>query len=609
MNKKTIVLIICTLLIATTIPVVVTGTNQNDNNSSSPIIDGEEWPMVFHDPQRTSFSTSEGPETNNIMSELNAGSTQIPVVISNDILYTGSSGISAYDANNGLLIDDYFMASNGPITIGSEKLIFTSGIFGLVCLDADPENWDGYLWITDITQNMFASPIIIDDSVYVSHMVSSISHISCFDIESGDELWDTALSGMSMTDIAYDDGKIFTFDTQNIICINGTDGLILWQTPIADVSDMFVGISPAIEDGILYTISSNGIIYALDLADEGSIEMEYDTGEQCNFKDSPALAYGYLYVGTQETMYCFDISDPTSPEWTYSYNDQPAITPIVADDKIYVRLDGLKCFDAMDGSLIWESDIISNVCPAISNGILYYSSGSTIYFFNENTAPESPSFNGPSEAIKNVEISFYANTVDPDDDDIYYLIDWIGNGDNYVEFGPFPSGVEQEITHIFTSPHYEGNRTFHIYCIAKDESVYGSISNPVGPHDVFVENHAPDIPIVSGPDQAYAGYSFTVQFTVSDPDNDINLALGRFAPTQEDPYYWDWTGNYESGETFENTYTVENVGIKTFKFKTGERGSHNGGIRAESEAFIYEVEIIEKPGIELEIGNLTATLG
>ena len=609
MDKKLVSLLVSMLMCATIFSVAVTGNYESENSFSNVSRDIDWWPMLYHDAQRTGFSTSDAPDTANIMTQVDIGSNNNPLIVYNGIL-VGGAQLIALDANNSLPLGDTHFYPKSPGAAGEGKFVYPTNTFGLVCLGEDPDDWDYAEWYVPIGSTQFSSPIILESKIYIAQTVSTETHITCFYLENGSTFWDTSLGAQSLSDIAIDDEKIYITANRDLFCLDMNDGQLLWQTTVAESGDMFAVSTPVVTDGMLYTISLNGVIYGLDAVD-GSEVWNYSTGDTANFGDSPSLGYGNLYVGTNVALYCFNLSDPTSPTWIYSYNNKPAMTPIVADGKVYVRIEGLRCIDAMTGDLIWTSALVSGTCPLIANGILYYLSQGIIYFFNENTAPDQPTFTGPNEAPKNTPISFYVNASDPDEGDtVYYLVDWTGNGKNYEEFGPYPSGVEQDITHEFTQPHYEGNRTFHIYCRTKDDSLYGAVSSLTGPHDVFVENHAPDDPEISGPDVVYAGYAFTLQINLSDPDNDSNLALGQFVSSGPgSPPEWVWSGNYNSGTTIEKTYRENNVGTKTYIFKTGERNKPSGDVLAESNIVNYTFEVVERPNVAIEVENVMGIWG
>jgi outer membrane protein assembly factor BamB len=75
---------------------------------------------------------------------------------------------------------------------------------------------------------------------------------------------------------------------------------------------------------------------------------------------SPAVAYGNVYIGSQDkNVYCFD-ADDGSLVWKYPTNYRVRSSPTVKDGKVYVGPDdgNVYCLDADDGSLIWEYETI-----------------------------------------------------------------------------------------------------------------------------------------------------------------------------------------------------------------------------------------------------------
>jgi hypothetical protein len=89
-------------------------------------------------------------------------------------------------------------------------------------------------------------------------------------------------------------------------------------------------------------------------------------------------------------------------------------------------------------------------------------------FSGSNTKPEIPDIDGPTSGKVGTEYIYTFNSVDADDDDVFYYIKW---GDGHVEIwdGPYNSGVDADIKHTFIR---EG--TFKIEAKAKD--FYGAES-------------------------------------------------------------------------------------------------------------------------------------
>ena len=86
------------------------------------------------------------------------------------------------------------------------------------------------------------------------------------------------------------------------------------------------------------------------------------------------------------------------------------------------------------------------------------------YLACDNTPPEAPIIDGPTNGVVDISYNYTFNSIDPDGDQVYYYILW---GDGHVETweGPYPSGVDFEISHT-----YSKQGTFTIEAKAKDSS-------------------------------------------------------------------------------------------------------------------------------------------
>jgi hypothetical protein len=89
----------------------------------------------------------------------------------------------------------------------------------------------------------------------------------------------------------------------------------------------------------------------------------------------------------------------------------------------------------------------------------------------DNNPPNKPSLNGPTSGIPSVEYPFTFSTIDPDGDDVYYVVSWgCGCSDTHI-YGPYKSGETVEISHSWPE-----KGTYTITAIAMD--VYESESDP-----------------------------------------------------------------------------------------------------------------------------------
>jgi subtilisin family serine protease len=84
-------------------------------------------------------------------------------------------------------------------------------------------------------------------------------------------------------------------------------------------------------------------------------------------------------------------------------------------------------------------------------------------------APEIPTIDGPTNGEIDIPYSFRFNTTDPEEEEVYYYIDW---GDGFYEdwIGPFASGESKRVTHSWST-----KGTYKIK--AKAKNIYGAESD------------------------------------------------------------------------------------------------------------------------------------
>jgi hypothetical protein len=86
----------------------------------------------------------------------------------------------------------------------------------------------------------------------------------------------------------------------------------------------------------------------------------------------------------------------------------------------------------------------------------------------QNNPPLPPSVSGPSNGLAGVLYNFTIWTTDPDDDDVYYWVDW-DDGTSGGWVGPFHSGAPVSFNHTWSQPGLHTNRV-------KAKDTYGAES-------------------------------------------------------------------------------------------------------------------------------------
>jgi hypothetical protein len=173
----------------------------------------------------------------------------------------------------------------------------------------------------------------------------------------------------------------------------------------------------------------------------------------------------------------------------------------------------------------------------------------------ENHPPEKPDIDGPTIGAEGIEYEYSFYTTDPDEDDVYYYIEW---GDGQVEewIGSYNSGEIATVNHTWISPD-----DYEIRAKAKD------INNEESEwSDVYlvtiVENEPPNKPTINGPTSGKAGTFYTYKFTSTDLDGDQVSYYIRWG----DGDITDWTTFQASGPPgysedhawdIKDTYTIE----------------------------------------------------
>jgi outer membrane protein assembly factor BamB len=151
---------------------------------------------------------------------------------------------------------------------------------------------------------------------------------------------------------------------------------------------------PIIANGIVYSGSSSGNIYALN-ASSGAKIWNYAAGPRIDTISSgfvspqPAIAKGYLFLSSHGGVWCLDASDGTKI-WNYTNSNYSYASSSLAysNGKIYVG-SGITEFgspvashfvyalDALTGKKVWDYSIGYNIwaSPVVVGDVVYVGSG------------------------------------------------------------------------------------------------------------------------------------------------------------------------------------------------------------------------------------------
>jgi hypothetical protein len=197
--------------------------------------------------------------------------------------------------------------------------------------------------------------------------------------------------------------------------------------------------------------------------------------------------------------------------------------------------------------------------------------------------PIKPTISGPSIGAVNWKYCFEIVTTDPDNDSVYYLVDW-GDGIQTEWLGPYVEGVPIEVCH-----NWSAIGIYYITVKAKDEG--DSESEWSDPFEItIVENEAPLEPVIKGPKSGTVNKKYEWTFETIDPDGDDmefyicwgGTCVGR------------WYGPYESGEVITKGYTYLEQGTFTIICKARDIYGVEGPL-ASFEVVMPRNKALEKP--------------
>ncbi|RLF26783.1 MAG: hypothetical protein DRN05_06560, partial [Thermoplasmata archaeon] len=312
------------------------------------------WPMLSHDLMHTGYSSSESPSTDNIIWSYSNISTSEMILCSP----------AAYD--NKLYIVSSIWGGIGKLYVLDANAEGTG--------DEDKDLIGTFIFTNHLSSNIQSSPSVVDDKLYIGIPIQpTVGRIFCINIseEGITEKWTYDVGGWvySSPAVAYDRVYIGSYD-HNVYCLDTDTGELNWSY----TADNIVASSPAVADGRIYITSTSGTLYCLDAMD-GDLLWNNNTGIPVSF---PTIFQGRVYVFStllEGRVYCFDAATGVQL-WNQTISSSGiACAPAVAYGRIYVGSDdkNVSCLDADTGNIIWRYQTNGNVrgAIAVSNGRVY----------------------------------------------------------------------------------------------------------------------------------------------------------------------------------------------------------------------------------------------
>ncbi len=225
------------------------------------------------------------------------------------------------------------------------------------------------------------SPVVADGVLYIGSLRSGLAgsgptKVYAIDTRTGKAKWiSTEVAGDITTSPAVAHGLVYvTARDGYLYALDVETGKLKWKRFVG-VREGYSPSSPVVWKDILCVGASKGV-YVFD-ALTGKEKWRREVGE---VRSSPAIAYGFIYVGASSGLHVFYLDGKL--RWK-SVVDQVWSSPVVADGVVYAyaREKTLYAFDATDGRGLWKfaGGLAAMGSPAVAHGTVYAGYRESLY--------------------------------------------------------------------------------------------------------------------------------------------------------------------------------------------------------------------------------------
>jgi len=224
----------------------------------------------------------------------------------------------------------------------------------------------------------FATPAVVDNVVYISTDSKGLQSLA---LGTGQALMNYPTGAAWWSSPVVAEGLVYSISAQGEVFAIDRGGFGLkWRRNLNGL----ITSSPIISGGSMYVGSRNGVIYALDAAN-GEILWQFQTGGEIS--SSPAIAKGMVIIGSGDrNVYAIDAKSGEY-RWATPTNGPVDSSPSVADNDVFIgSFDGsMYSLKLSDGTVNWRCELGGWVhsSPAVDEGTVFVG---TVNFKHDDSA-------------------------------------------------------------------------------------------------------------------------------------------------------------------------------------------------------------------------------
>ncbi len=318
-----------------------------------------------------------------------------PVYANGTIYLTNASGtLNAYDAIAGTQ-KWQFDPKTGFVNLGSALVDATNNLVFLgslahqnpgspspfYALDAQS---GALLWSVILPNNQYSFPSLAFQTVYIGTSLANDNSGTVYGLDetTGNVNWHYTTVGGVWTAIGADTSTNTVFASSgdpgfDVFAFNATTGAVRWQIQVPNsFADLDPGSGLPVANGLVYTSSKNGNVYALH-ENDGTVAWSRQIAKiSVDDVSTPAIASnGVLYVGSRDGFLYALNATTGAVIWKAAHVGPVDSSPAIANGVVYfASLNNVfYALNASTGALLWSftTGSKSYASPIVVNGWLY----------------------------------------------------------------------------------------------------------------------------------------------------------------------------------------------------------------------------------------------